>query len=245
MILANLTRAIREQNYYAVVLEFLIVIAGVVIGFQITAWNEDRNSRRLYDEAIARFIHESEENIEILNTLHQEITDRIEQVDQGYLALTSCFDSEENRRLVALAVSRIGGSIGLILRDQALNELTENQQLQSQQSDDERAVFSDLRFELSVIVSEAGYMERLPLERRPYYHPAFQSGHIQTSMGVYTGIEIADSTYSLNLIEPINTFCTDNELLKDFYNWRGWQGQLPGLIAAASQAIESTLEELS
>ena len=40
MILANLTKAIREQNYYAVVLEFLIVIAGVVIGFQITAWYE-------------------------------------------------------------------------------------------------------------------------------------------------------------------------------------------------------------
>ena len=37
MILQNLTKAIREQNYYAVVLEFLIVIAGVVIGFQITA----------------------------------------------------------------------------------------------------------------------------------------------------------------------------------------------------------------
>ena len=45
MILANLTRAIREQNYYAVVLEFLIVIAGVVIGFQITAWNADRADR--------------------------------------------------------------------------------------------------------------------------------------------------------------------------------------------------------
>lgn len=42
MILTNLARAIREQNYYAVVLEFLIVIAGVVIGFQINAWNEDR-----------------------------------------------------------------------------------------------------------------------------------------------------------------------------------------------------------
>jgi len=36
MILARLTRAIREQNWFAVVLEFIIVIAGVVIGFQIT-----------------------------------------------------------------------------------------------------------------------------------------------------------------------------------------------------------------
>ena len=54
MILANLTKAIREQNYYAVVLEFLIVIAGVVIGFQITAWNAERQ-----DAAIERALLES------------------------------------------------------------------------------------------------------------------------------------------------------------------------------------------
>lgn len=45
MILANLSRAVREQNYYAVVLEFVIVLAGVVIGFQVNAWNEDRQDR--------------------------------------------------------------------------------------------------------------------------------------------------------------------------------------------------------
>jgi hypothetical protein len=45
MILQNISRAIREQNYYAVALEFVIVIAGVVIGFQITAWNGERAAR--------------------------------------------------------------------------------------------------------------------------------------------------------------------------------------------------------
>lgn len=45
MILQNITKAIREQNYYAVALEFIIVIAGVVIGFQVNAWNEGRTAR--------------------------------------------------------------------------------------------------------------------------------------------------------------------------------------------------------
>lgn len=45
MILQNISKAIREQNYYAVALEFVIVIAGVVIGFQINAWAEHRTSR--------------------------------------------------------------------------------------------------------------------------------------------------------------------------------------------------------
>lgn len=44
MILQNLSKAVREQNWFAVVLEFVIVIAGVVIGFQINAWNERRQA---------------------------------------------------------------------------------------------------------------------------------------------------------------------------------------------------------
>ena len=43
MILARITRAIREQNWFAVALEFVIVIAGVVIGFQVTVWNAQRD----------------------------------------------------------------------------------------------------------------------------------------------------------------------------------------------------------
>jgi hypothetical protein len=42
MILSRLSKAVREQNWFAVVLEFVIVIAGVVIGFQVTAWNAAR-----------------------------------------------------------------------------------------------------------------------------------------------------------------------------------------------------------
>lgn len=56
MILANLAKAIREQNYYAVVLEFLIVIAGVVIGFQITAWNEQADNRDLEQLYLERIL---------------------------------------------------------------------------------------------------------------------------------------------------------------------------------------------
>ena len=60
MILANLVKAIREQNYYAVVLEFLIVIAGVVIGFQIQAWNQTRAIAQEEYNSLVRLQDESE-----------------------------------------------------------------------------------------------------------------------------------------------------------------------------------------
>ena len=45
MILDRLSRAFRQQNWFAVAIETLIVIVGVVVGFQITAWGNERVSR--------------------------------------------------------------------------------------------------------------------------------------------------------------------------------------------------------
>jgi hypothetical protein len=54
MILARISKAIREQNWFAVTLEFVIVIAGVVIGFQISSANERARERSELRELLVR-----------------------------------------------------------------------------------------------------------------------------------------------------------------------------------------------
>lgn len=78
MILQNISKAVREQNWFAVVLEFVIVIAGVVIGFQVNAWNEDRQER-------AR-------EAEYLSQLDIELTAVIEEIGSVQRALEAYFD---------------------------------------------------------------------------------------------------------------------------------------------------------
>jgi len=63
MILARLSRAIREQNWFAVVLEFVIVIAGVVIGFQIAGAGE-RQASLAYERDLMHRLHQEIINIE-------------------------------------------------------------------------------------------------------------------------------------------------------------------------------------
>lgn len=58
MILARLSRALREQNWFAVAIEFLIVILGVVIGFQVTAWNAEREANARAEVLTARLIED-------------------------------------------------------------------------------------------------------------------------------------------------------------------------------------------
>ena len=75
MILARLSKAIREQNWFAVVLEFVIVIAGVVIGFQITAWAQARADAEREALMLTRLHAEAETNVRYFS---QEAADRRE-----------------------------------------------------------------------------------------------------------------------------------------------------------------------
>ena len=75
MILARISRAIREQNWFAVVLEFVIVISGVVIGFQVTEWSKDRE-RAVYERAALERLHSETEQSVIYLRRFVDIYDR-------------------------------------------------------------------------------------------------------------------------------------------------------------------------
>ena len=72
MILARLSAAIRQQNWFAVVLEFIIVIAGVVIGFQITEWRARAAEDGVAERAAHDLLEEMETNVWMLRAANAE-----------------------------------------------------------------------------------------------------------------------------------------------------------------------------
>jgi len=46
LLLRSITKHVKDQNWFAVALDFFIVVAGILIAFQITNWNEARNERK-------------------------------------------------------------------------------------------------------------------------------------------------------------------------------------------------------
>jgi hypothetical protein len=67
MILRRITEHVKTQNWFAVVLDFLIVVFGIFIGFQVTQWNEariDRLQERSYLERLHTDINQSIERNE-------------------------------------------------------------------------------------------------------------------------------------------------------------------------------------
>lgn len=53
MIIRRLTQHVNDQNWFAVLLDFVIVVAGILIAFQITSWSETRSQKSDTQKAIA------------------------------------------------------------------------------------------------------------------------------------------------------------------------------------------------
>lgn len=63
MILRRLATALREQNWFTVVLEILIVVVGIYIGLQADAWMSAKQDRALEAEYLERLVADMEESI--------------------------------------------------------------------------------------------------------------------------------------------------------------------------------------
>ncbi|NVJ65941.1 MAG: hypothetical protein HWE16_05580 [Gammaproteobacteria bacterium] len=77
MLLRRITQHIKDQNWFAVFIDFLIVVVGVFIGIQVANWN-DALSKKAQEKAIIEQL--DDEFTEIENALNKQI-----KVRKGYI----------------------------------------------------------------------------------------------------------------------------------------------------------------
>ncbi len=241
MILRRLTEHVKEQNWFAVAIEFVIVVSGVFLGIQIGNFNSDQVARRDYVEARARYADEIRTNLAILDGVDIQIAGALKIVSTGFNALRSCEETPDNRAAVDAALGVMAGTIGIFMRDDALAELTENPRLLALQSSLERRSFNDARYLLRVFMREADFVETLPLAERMENNPLIAIGDPARRDVTYVGVDYWRAERRLLLAAPIDVACTDNALAKSFYYWERWQGVLPAISRNLRSALESNL----
>ena len=74
MILRNLAEAIREQNWFTVVIEVLIVVVGIFVGLQIDNWNEGRKDRVEERAYLERISEDMEADLELLTGIQHGVS---------------------------------------------------------------------------------------------------------------------------------------------------------------------------
>ena len=82
MLLRSITKHVKDQNWFAVFLDFFIVVAGILIAFQITEWNEAQSDARRFDQQLISFQEELETNLEILGRYNERTERQINEINE-------------------------------------------------------------------------------------------------------------------------------------------------------------------
>lgn len=67
MILKRLATALRKQDWTTVLVEFIIVVAGIFVALQVNEWALERDNRRQEHAALERLLTEAESTLDALN----------------------------------------------------------------------------------------------------------------------------------------------------------------------------------
>ncbi len=137
MILRRITEHVKAQNWFAVAIDFVIVVAGVFIGIQVANWNEALAENARSREVTERLIDDLKAERNRLLTqrrYYEEVRgageaalSALEAADEGadtallVNAYRATQEPTENRRRATYDELKSSGDLGLI-RDRALRE---------------------------------------------------------------------------------------------------------------------------
>jgi len=85
VILRRVVQHVKDQNWFAVGIDFVIVVLGVFIGLQVNNWNEARADRQLGAEYTVRLIADLEQDLYAARTLasyYDDVTEAIKDADR-------------------------------------------------------------------------------------------------------------------------------------------------------------------
>lgn len=244
MILRRFMQHLREQNWFAVTLDLMIVIVGVFLGFQVTAWNDGRADQEALRQALVRFDAEVDANLVTIATIASELDEMIPQVSRALDVLRTCETGPDAEAAVAAGLNAAQITRGLRYRTSALSELTEQPRLLNQQSDEQRRILQDLLNDLDVLQVEATFLEATPFENPIWWENGLQATSLSPTSIAYLGYDLELPVRTMALSIPVDEACEDSDLIANFYEWERMQLGLRAVLDVSSARISERRAEL-
>jgi hypothetical protein len=107
MILRRISEHVKSQNWFAVSVEFVIVVLGVFMGLQVQDWNEVRKERIEENELLVRLYEETQSLLAVQN---QELLELGARADVLMGANPALFSQDPSRALSSLECEYIASS---------------------------------------------------------------------------------------------------------------------------------------
>ena len=122
MLLRRITKHVKDQDWFAVALDFVIVIAGILIAFQITNWNEERLNRKTeitYLELLQRDLQATVVEVESQISLEKFHV----QIANDAVAIIAEPPAELRQKKLGMTLSRLTGRRTLMIKSPTFQDL--------------------------------------------------------------------------------------------------------------------------
>ncbi|MEO0451018.1 MAG: hypothetical protein AAFZ74_11965 [Pseudomonadota bacterium] len=214
MLLRRVTEHVNDQNWFAVALDFVIVVAGVFIGLQVSQWNEDAQTQRAFEQAKNRLEAERLSNLELTETFLTDVAARLERAAGAIEVLRTCEADEASMQILNDGLNQIRGTATLKLRMTALSAITQNSAFLSLMDEPEREQVKELERALIQAQNTLDFLELYPFTIHIEDSPAVTSGPLQ-NISATIDLQIRQ----IYLDTSIDEACVDDTILKPFYRW--------------------------
>lgn len=193
MILRRLSKSIRKQDWFGVLIEFVVVVAGIFAGLQANDWAQERQDRKREHAALERLYLEADGAHQLLNGIVQR-TLRLNQMRRNAVRFadsdTPVPDDELPLKIGINTLARFPPTIPITV---AYDELKSSGQMQLIRSAELRDQIAEFHASLT-------------------YHNQLQRGF---SDGTYSFWEVYQKHVNWNY----NPEATTSDILLSTYNW--------------------------
>ena len=246
MILRRFMQHVKEQNWFAVGLDVIVVIVGIFLGMQVQQWYEERKSTEEWRLALDNLKTEFDVNILAVKNDINILTKTVTPATTTLASLLKCQLDEADEKTFHTGLQSMRGAVGLAVRKRALESILTDTRFQSFLSADKREYLQELITWLEFIESEAQYFENLPFEDLPEKHTAIK---LLTSVSEesypFSRLTVAEGVYTeVGLAIPFGEACNDMEFVKAVEWWVKWQTRQLTVANQLVQRLDISTKEI-
>jgi hypothetical protein len=240
MILRRITQHVKDQNWFAVGLDFCIVVFGVFFGIQIGNWNDTRLDREAYQQAHERMVIEARNNIHTSEALLKKVSPFIQKVQYAIEDIRVCRNDAQASARIEEAVEILNLTLGPSIQHIAISQLTTSERLLETQTGERREQYARYAQYLIQMVKFSKTMyEKMEL-RADILHPFIDYGPLRTNDKIYLG----SAPRSYILVVEIGEACKDDAFRKAFYRWEAGHDFQINLLNEVILKTKAYLQEL-
>lgn len=214
MLLRRVMEYVNAQNWFAVGVDFVIVVVGVFVGMEVANWNDVRNNKTGLVASLERLDKEVSQNIDIIEKVLITFEEGREDLDLGRNAFIDCVFSPDAEAALERSLWDLTHDVQPNFTTVALDELARQvryQDLLSQQFQDDFGLY-------------AGRLKEEHEQLTSHYHNMW-SHHVSRHPDVSAYFSADTENYEgwgFKLDKPFAEICVDASFRNRFMNTIGF-----------------------